>query len=245
MNKPTIRFITTFALTKNIIGKIAEGTKEGSNSLGNKEYRRDIVSKILPQWEFKNNDILDEVLKNHADLNIVYTTFSFQIENDKFNKNIYKFIGPSIMDRKEDIDIPFDRMDKNIVYVSLGTVYNNSLEFFKVCIKALKKEGVSVIMSIGKNIDKKDLGEIPDNIYVYDYVPQLEVLKRAKLFITHGGMNSTNEGMFFQVPLVIVPQSVDQPVVANGILELGLGKVIDKNEVTSKNIKNMLFRSIK
>lgn len=92
-------------------------------------------------------------------------------------------------------------------------------------------------MSIGKNIDKKDLGEIPDNIYVYDYVPQLEILKRAKLFITHGGMNSTNEGMFFQVPLVIVSQSVDQPVVANGILELGLGKVIDKNEVTSKNIK--------
>ena len=237
LNKPTVRLITTFALTKNIIEKIDVGTEEELNLLSNKEYRKAFALKYLPQWDFKNNDIMDEVTENPADLNIVYTTSSFQIEGNKFDKSIYKFIGPSIMDRKEDIDVSFDEMNNHIIYVSLGTVYNNSLEFFKTCIEAFKDENVSVIMSIGNNIDKKDLGEIPNNIYIYNYVPQLEVLKHAKLFITHGGMNSTNEGMFFQVPLVIVPQSVDQPVVANRILELGLGKVINKDEITVANIK--------
>ena len=50
-------------------------------------------------------------------------------------------------------------------------------------------------------------------------------------------MNSTNEGLYYDVPLVLIPQSVDQPAVANRVAEIGAGIVIEKDKVTSSGIK--------
>ena len=80
-----------------------------------------------------------------------------------------------------------------------------------------------VIMSVGKKINISDLGQIPTNFKLYNYVPQLEVLKKVDLFITHGGMNSSSEGLYNNVPLIVVPQFGDQPVVAKRVEELGAG----------------------
>ena len=66
-------------------------------------------------------------------------------------------------------------------------------------------------MSIGNKTEISDLGNIPKNFIVKNYVPQTELLKYTKLFITHGGMNSTHEGIYNGVPLVVIPQSADQP----------------------------------
>lgn len=93
-------------------------------------------------------------------------------------------------------------------------------------------------MSIGKTLKKEQLGKIPNNFYVYNFVPQIEVLKRTDLFITHGGMNSTSEAMYFGVPLIVVPQAADQPIVGKRIEDLELGRVINKNNISSNIIRN-------
>ncbi|WP_442789489.1 nucleotide disphospho-sugar-binding domain-containing protein [Paenibacillus sp. CAA11] len=54
-------------------------------------------------------------------------------------------------------------------------------------------------------------------------MPQLEVLQKAKLFITHGDMNSTSESLYYGVPLIVLPQSADQPIVARCVDEIGAG----------------------
>jgi MGT family glycosyltransferase len=60
--------------------------------------------------------------------------------------------------------------------------------------------------------DIHDLGHIPDNFVIQPVVPQLELLQKVDLFITHGGMNSINEGLNYGVPLVVVPQQIEQAI---------------------------------
>lgn len=170
-------------------------------------------------------------------INIVYTSKYFQPCGESFNEN-YKFIGPSISDRKENINLSLGTNDKEkVIYISLGTIFNNSVEFYENCFKAFANMNAKIIMSVGKNLDINTFKSIPSNFIVRNYVPQLEILKHADVFVTHGGMNSTNEGLYYNVPLVFIPQFADQPLIANRAAELGAGIVIEKDRVTPEVLK--------
>ena len=65
-------------------------------------------------------------------------------------------------------------------------------------------------MSVGKNIDIEQFGELPENISIFNYVPQIQLLNYVDIFITHGGLNSINEGLFNGIPLIVIPQMFDQ-----------------------------------
>ena len=84
---------------------------------------------------------------------------------------------------------------------------------------------VSVILNTGK-VSPDILGEMPENIYAYSFVPQIEVLSHADVFLTHCGMNSINEALCFGVPMVAMPFINDQVTNANQLIELGLAKRI-------------------
>ena len=73
--------------------------------------------------------------------------------------------------------------------------------------KAFENSEHTIVMSIGNKTKISDLGEIPKNFIVKNYVPQTELLTYTKLFITHGGMNSVHEGLYNGIPLVVIPQS--------------------------------------
>ena len=92
--------------------------------------------------------------------------------------------------------------------------------------EALSDERYQVIMAIGKRLEPSALGPVPSHIHVVKYAPQLEVLQRASVFISHGGMNSTTEALCNGVPLLLFPQSADQPVIAGRIEELKVGHLL-------------------
>lgn len=230
LNKPTIQIFSTFAFNENMVGSIYNQEDKGF------EFIKQRISSVFSDKSlFGDTPNMGFLV---ADLNIVCTTRKFQIGSESFDDEKYKFVGPSVIERKEKFHIDFDKLKDKIIYISLGTIFNDSLEFFKKCINAFKDVDASVIMSIGKNINIEELGSIPDNFLVRDFIPQLEVLKKAHLFITHGGMNSANEAMYYAVPVITIPQSVDQPAVAKQMEDLGLGKVIDKNNISVENLKN-------
>ena len=74
-----------------------------------------------------------------------------------------------------------------------------------------------VVMSIGANVTKAALGTPPPNVVVRPHVPQLDVLRRASVFVSHGGMNSVSESLLHGVPLVCVPQMGEQEIVARQV----------------------------
>lgn len=199
----------------------------------------EIINYLWDKYKIITPDFFSlHTIKN--DLNIVYTSKYFQISGDSFDDS-YKFIGPSIVDSGESTDsIITNDYSSKIIYISLGTIFNNSIEFYESCFKAFKKMDASIIMSVGKNIDINVFKAIPPNFIVRNCVPQLEILKHADVFITHGGMNSTNEGLYYSVPLIVVPHFFDQYIVAQRVAELGAGVIIQKNKVTPK----LLYQSV-
>lgn len=163
----------------------------------------------------------EAVVYDKPDLNIVYVFEKFQAGRDSFDEN-YIFKAPKQELQLTPSDIPYAKMEHPIVYISLGSIISNR-GFCKECIRAFGNKNLSVILNTGK-IAPETLGKIPSNIYAYSYVPQIEVLEHADVFLTHCGMNSVNEALYAGVPMVTMPFINDQISNAKRIIELGLGK---------------------
>ncbi|MBB6730388.1 macrolide family glycosyltransferase [Cohnella zeiphila] len=177
-----------------------------------------------------------EAYSNPAPMTIVYTSRSFQPDGESFDET-YKFVGPSVAPRSHD---PFDwsRTDTSrLIYISFGTVFNRAVDFYKLSFAAFGETEYTVILSVGSQTGMEELGDIPGNFIVRHYVPQLEVLQRAQLFITHGGMNSASEGLYYGVPLLVLPQNADQPVVARRVAEIGAGIHLDQEGLTAEDLR--------
>ena len=157
-----------------------------------------------------------EIVQNDNETNtIVYTSKYFQPCQETFSDR-YHFIGPSIRPVTE----PVTKTAEKTVFISMGTV-NQNREFYRNCIRALGKTDWQVIISMGTNTEHFD--DLPANIQIHETVDQMAVLSIADAFITHCGMNSASEGLYFQVPLVLFPQTPEQGAVAKRTEELGAG----------------------
>ncbi|MGF9958914.1 macrolide family glycosyltransferase [Bacillus mycoides] len=177
-----------------------------------------------------------EVFCNPASLTIVYTIKEFQPFGDTFNET-FKFVGPSISTQVKNEGFDYTSIEeKSLIYISLGTVFNEAIDFYKLCMKSFENSKHTIVMSIGNKTEISDLGNIPKNFIVKNYVPQTELLKYTKLFITHGGMNSTHEGIYNGVPLVVIPQSADQPVIAKQVESLGAGVKLQMQGLTADQL---------
>jgi MGT family glycosyltransferase len=178
-----------------------------------------------------------ETLLNPADLIISFTSAEFQPNAAAFGEHV-RYVGPSIAPRNETDAFLLSRLTGvPLVYVSLGTVINDNLPFFRACIEAFRTWQVQVVMSLGRHIRPRDLGPLPDNVIALPFVPQIEILERAALFVTHGGMNSVHEGLYFGVPLLAVPQTVEQRGVAWRVHTLGAGLVLGDRSPTAEQIR--------
>ena len=163
------------------------------------------------------------VFTDYGPLNIVSTSRFFQPWSDRFPDR-FVFVGPMLA--------PFDASPKQAitdekglpkVLISFGTIFTSNPRFYRTCIQALAGMDVQVLLVIGDRLSIESLGRLPRNIDVVRFIPLLEVLPSIDCFITHGGMNSVSEAISHNVPLVVVPQSIDQRIVADRIHELRAG----------------------
>jgi MGT family glycosyltransferase len=177
-----------------------------------------------------------EFFANRQRLNVIFTSKYFHLAGDSYDDS-YLFVGPSVAPRADaSVGVAADpgavfalpEGDQPLIYVSMGTIFNDQLPFFRAAIEALADGPWRVVMSIGNRIDRSaiwphDDRPCPRNIAIHEFVPQLEVLAKASLCITHGGMNTTSEALWHGVPLLVFPQHGDQHLVAARVLELGAG----------------------
>lgn len=186
--------------------------------------------KRLREKGYPVKSILD-IVQNDNDTNtIVYTSKYFQPCSEMFSDK-YHFIGPSI----RPITKPVEKTADKTVYISMGTV-NQNREFYRNCISVLASTGWQVIISMGTNTDRFE--NLPENIQVYESVDQMAVLSIADAFITHCGMNSASEGLYFGVPLVLFPQTPEQDAVARRTEELSAG--VRLKSISEEDILNAL-----
>ncbi|MBE5882349.1 MAG: glucosyltransferase [Lachnospiraceae bacterium] len=191
--------------------------------------------KRLQDAGYPVNSVLD-LIQNDAETNtVVYTSPQFQPCSETFNDK-YAFVGPSV--RPAECEISKEK--EKLIYISLGTVINDNERFFKNCIEAFKDTDYQVIISVGNLVDIDKLGEIPENISVQQHVDQIAVLQKADVFLSHCGMNSVNESLYYEVPLVTYPQTSEQGGVATRVEMLGAGVRLKK--ATSGAIRETVER---
>jgi MGT family glycosyltransferase len=85
------------------------------------------------------------------------------------------------------------------------------------------------------------LRSYPEHIILRNYVPQLEILKQADVIISHGGLNSVSEALYYGVPVIAIPLSNDQPAVAKRVTELGAGIELKMEEVTPDLLSQTVY----
>ncbi|MFI7708037.1 macrolide family glycosyltransferase [Nonomuraea sp. NPDC049480] len=173
-------------------------------------------------------------------LNLVFTSRDFQPGAGIFDES-FQFVGPSLGARPRDPSFPVDRLRAPVLYASLGTVFNAGPRPLRNFVTALAPLAGTVVIATGQN-DPAVLDPLPDNVIARRFVPQTEVLARAALFVTHGGMNSVNEAMYDGVPMLVIPQGADQPLVAGRVVQLGAGLTIHPRDAGPGLIRTLARR---
>jgi MGT family glycosyltransferase len=164
---------------------------------------------------------LIEYFSARQSLNVVFTSRYFHLAGDAYD-DTYRFVGPSI---EASDAAPADRDSNPLLYISMGTIFNDIPAFYRVCFDAFGGTKYRVAMATGR-VPPASLGPAPDNFELHEFAPQLQILPRTSLFLTHGGMNSVSEALWHGVPLLVLPRHGDQHLVAARVAELGAGLIV-------------------
>ena len=179
--------------------------------------------KRLKQRGYPVKSILDLIGSDETVHTVVYTSPLFQPCAETFPEH-FAFVGPSIRPARSEVE----KTGEKLVYISMGTVNNDMLPLYQACIEAVKGTHWQVILSVGDQVDAGKLQKLLENVFVHSTVDQIAVLEKADAFLTHCGMNSASEGLYFGVPLVMLPQTSEQGGVAARVEQLGAGLRLKK-----------------
>ncbi len=232
LNVPYVCSTTSFAFNQHTAKLLKQGFSEMLYMIKGMPKMVKKLQELKPLGY--NIDKPQEIFSNENDTNtIVYTSREFQPMADTFSDK-YAFIGTSIVEPTHHLE----KSSKKTVYISLGTVLNDNVAFYKECILALKSSDLRVIISTGKDTDISKL-DIPNDFIIKESVDQLAVLEVADCFITHSGMNSVSESLYYGVPMAMYPQQSEELAITNRTIELGAG--VKLKNANSMGIRNAVF----
>lgn len=185
-------------------------------------------NELEKQYKTKDLSVIG-ILMNKEPLNLYTYPRCMHPDGEKMGEDCL-FIGPSAILRKNKFIDNTDISGRDIVYVSLGTIFNGSEKFWAEITDSFADKNYHVVISCGDTFDKLIKKEIPENITVCRYVNQKRILEHSVLFITAGGMNSVCEAISLGVPCLVCPQQGEQAINAKMLEKAGGGKIYRKNE---------------
>ncbi len=145
---------------------------------------------------------------------------------------------------REAVSFPWEKLTgKPLIYASLGTLLNGLTNVYRAILEAVGKfPQMQAVLSVGRNFNLGDLGPIPSNTIVVPVAPQIDLLKRAALCLTHAGLNTALEALAQGVPMVAIPIGYDQPGVAARIAYHGVGEFIEVGDLTGQRLSELIRR---
>lgn len=242
---PVLTSVTTFAFNRQVLRYgVAHGVRPTSLAFVTSKIRHLIKAVSLQRGMRRRHRLRGPsamtAMFGRSNLNIIYTSRMFQPCAETFDDR-YIFVGPmTARVESEPLVLPAD--DRPLVYVSLGTLFNDNPGFYRTCFEAFRGQPWRALMSVGPALAGGALGEPPENVVVRAHVPQLQVLQRASGFVSHGGMNSVSESLTFGVPLLVLPQMSEQHIVGRRVEELGAGLFAAKQPVSAEDLRAAVQR---
>jgi MGT family glycosyltransferase len=167
----------------------------------------------------------------------------FEFPRQKLPKSFH-FTGPyHTTVSREPVAFPWEKLTgQPLIYASMGTLQNRLLPVFEKIAVACEKLDAQLVISLGGSATPESLPNLPGNPLVVGYAPQLELLQKAALTITHAGMNTTLESLTNGVPMVAIPIANDQPGIAARIAWTGTGEVIPLAKLSVERLRKAVER---
>src|ERR1700751_4191958 len=143
---------------------------------------------------------------------------------------------------RDEVNFPWERLTgEPLISASMGTILNGGLDVFRTIVAALAKhKGLQLVLSVGDQVDPKQIGPAPSNAIIVKKAPQLELLKQTSVCITHAGLNTVLESLAQGVPQVAIPVTYDQPAVAARIAHKQTGVVVSLDKLTADHLSSLL-----
>jgi len=208
----------------NLLESVNEGIKAHARSVG-----------LKIDW---NN--LDSTLSPLASITQVPRAFDFESSHWPSQ---FHHTGPFHNGKgREKVDFPWERLTgEPLIYASMGTILNGQVDVFHTIVAGVaKNKNLQLVLSIGDQVDPKQIGPVPNNAIIVKRAPQLELLKLATLCITHAGLNTALESLAQGVPQLAIPITYDQPGVAARIAHKRTGVVTSLDKLTADHLAFLL-----
>jgi MGT family glycosyltransferase len=149
---------------------------------------------------------------------------------------------------EEELHLPTSTAGRPLVYASLGSqlyAAERARRLLHLLVMAFRKRpSWHLVLSLGRYAHVDEFGALPENVFVYGRVPQLAVLRRARVMVTHGGLGSIKECIIHGVPMLVFPLAVDQPGNAARVVHHGLGLAGDAKDIAEPELLDLLDRLV-
>lgn len=204
-----------------------------------------VINSYRRQWNLKPYFNIDEAYSELAQICQQPQEFEFPRQE---LPAVFHFTGSfNNPQSRESVSFPYEKLSKQpLIYASLGTIQNRLLWLFESIAEACTKIDVQLVMALGGGLKPESFPQLRNkkNTIVVGYAPQLELLQRASLTITHAGMNTTLESLSYGVPMVAIPITNDQPGIATRIAWTGTGEMIPVSKVNVKKLRETIQKVI-
>ena len=198
------------------------------------------VNRQRQAWGLKPFQKSEDALSPLAQITQLPEALEFPIRGEK--PSGLHYTGPFVnAQQRPVIDFPWDRLDgRPLIYASLGTLQNGSAAIFRKIAEACADLDAQLLISLGGGLDPARLGPLSGAPLVVRFAPQLEILKRADLVITHAGINTVLESLSEGVPLVAIPLGNDQPGVAARLKARRAGVAVSRHRLTAARLRQAI-----
>ncbi len=200
-----------------------------------------VVNQHRKAWGLKPFRRPEEMLSPLAQITQLPEALEFEVAGEK--PAGLHYTGPFVHHgQRPEIEFPWERLDgRPLIYASMGTLQNGSEPIFRMIAEACAGLDAQLLISLGGGLDPARLGKLAGNPLVVSFAPQLGILKRAALVITHAGINTVLESLCEGVPLVAVPLGNDQPGVAARVKARGACVVVSVRRLNATRLRKAVM----
>ena len=158
----------------------------------------------------------------------------------------FHYVGPLRSPSGQVISFPWEKLDgRPLVYASLGTLQNGKEQIFRYFAEACLGLNVQLVITHGGGLTSAQASSLPGNPIVVSYAPQLEVLARARLTLTHAGLNTVLDSLTCGVPIIAVPITYEQPAIASRVRWSGAGEVIPFRRLKVQKLRTSIEKVLR
>ena len=186
-----------------------------------------------PMWEKFNSWVVSQGAPALPDLDFIHTSkdlnmYVYPTELDYTDKrplgSNWHRIDSSVRSTDAAFDLPQEitnrPADSKLIYLSLGSLGSADVDLMKRLISILGKTKHKFIVSKGPQASEYELAS---NMFGAEFLPQISIIPKVDLVITHGGNNTTTESVHFGKPMIVLPLFWDQYDNAQRVHEKGHG----------------------